>query len=94
MMLFLTWQFAKPEKVKEKWAGLIHGCQREIEKWERSGQGNNNKDDEDGGGGQGERVFGSLKNCSQRQRALDSRSSFFVNKQPYFIIFVGGIGEP
>ena len=28
-------------------------------------------------------MFGSLKNCSQK--ALDSRSSFFVNKEPYLL---------
>ena len=42
-----------------------------------------NGDDGDGDGGKGERVFGSLKNRSQR--ALDSRSSFFANKEPYLL---------
>jgi hypothetical protein len=55
----------------------------------RSGQGDGgyDLDDEedgyDGDGGKGEHVFGSLKNHSQR--ALDSRSSFFVNKEPYLL---------
>jgi hypothetical protein len=87
---------ATPEKVKDKWAGLIHKCKRIVEKWERSGQGDggyddlddedNDEEDRDDGdedGGKGERVFGSLKNRSQR--ALDSRSSFFVNKEPYLL---------
>jgi len=87
---------ATPEKVKDKWAGLIHECKRIIEKWERSGQGDGgyddlddedndeeDGDDGDGDGGKGERVFGSLKNRSQR--ALDSRSSFFANKEPYLL---------
>lgn len=84
---------ATPEKVKEKWAGLIHECKREIEKWERSGQGDggydfddeedNEEDGDDDVGGKAERVFGALKHRSQR--ALDSRSSFFVNKEPYLL---------
>ena len=41
------------------------------------------EDGDNGDGGKGERVFGSLKNHSQR--ALDSRSSFFVNKEPYLL---------
>ncbi len=48
------------EKLKEKWAGLIHRCNREIEIWKWSGQGDggydidNEEDDEDGGGRQWE----------------------------------------
>ena len=80
---------ATPEKVKEKWAGLIHECKREIEKWERSGQGDggydldDEEDGDNGDGGKGETVFGSLKN--RLQKALDSCSSFFVNKEPYLL---------
>jgi hypothetical protein len=50
------------EKVKEKWAGLIHECKREIEKWEQSGQEDggydldNEEDGDDGGDGKGEHV--------------------------------------
>ncbi len=30
---------ATPEKVKDRWASLVHELKRKIEKWEMSGQG-------------------------------------------------------
>ena len=87
---------ATPDKIQEKFSTMNVNLVRIVQNWECSGQGDGgyddlddedndeeDGDDGDGDGGKGERVFGSLKNRSQR--ALDSRSSFFANKEPYLL---------
>jgi hypothetical protein len=38
---------ATSEKVKDKWSGLLHGLKQQIEKWERSDQGDGGYIDDD-----------------------------------------------
>ncbi len=38
---------ATAEKAKDKWSGLLHGLKQQIEKWERSGQGDGGYIDDD-----------------------------------------------
>ena len=81
---------ATPEKVKEKWDGLLHELKRGIANWERSGQGDSGyleeeDEEEDVEGVENEGVeknipdFGTLNN--RIQRALDSREAFFTRKE-------------
>ncbi len=77
---------ATAEKVKDKWSGLLHGLKRQIEKWERSGQGDGGYIDNDAFGDDEDETrpapkFGELSNRSQG--ALDSRATFFRDKESY-----------
>ena len=79
---------ATAEKVKDKWSGLLHGLKRQIEKWERSGQGDGGYIDDDPFGDDEDETrpapkFGDLSNCSQG--ALDSRAAFFRDKESYLL---------
>jgi hypothetical protein len=79
---------ATAEKVKDKWSGLLHGLKRQIEKWERSGQGDGGYIDDDAFGDDEDETrpapkFGDLSNCSQG--ALDSRAAFFRDKESYLL---------
>jgi hypothetical protein len=80
---------ATAEKVKDKWSGLLHGLNRQIEKWERSGQGDGGYiDDADAFGDDEDETrpapkFGELSNRSQG--ALDSRAAFFRDKESYLL---------
>ena len=79
---------ATAEKVKDKWSGLLHGLKRQIEKWERSGQGDGGYIDDDAFGGDEDETrpapkFGELSNRSQG--ALDSRAEFFRDKESYLL---------
>jgi len=75
--------------VKDKWSGLLHGLKRQIEKWERSGQGDGGYiDDADAFGDDEDETrpapkFGELSNRSQG--ALDSRAAFFRDKESYLL---------
>ena len=79
---------ATAEKVKDKWSGLLHGLKRQIEKWERSGQGDGGYIDDDAFGDDEDETrpapkFGELSNRSQG--ALDSRAAFFRDKESYLL---------
>jgi hypothetical protein len=81
---------ATAEKVKDKWSGLLHGLKQQIEKWERSGQGDGGYIDDDAFGDDDEdetrrpaHKFGELSNRSQG--ALDSRAAFFRDKESYLL---------
>ena len=79
---------ATAEKVKDKWSGLIHGLKRQIEKWERSGQGDGGYIDDDAFDDDEDATrpvpkFGELSNRSQG--ALDSRAAFFRDKESYLL---------
>jgi hypothetical protein len=81
---------ATAEKVKDKWSGLLHGLKRQIEKWERSGQGQGDGgyiDDDAFGNDEDETrpapKFGELSNRSQG--ALDSCAAFFRDKESYLL---------
>ncbi len=80
---------ATPEKVKEKWDGLLHELKRGIANWERSGQGDGGYLEEDVEEEDVEGVeknipaFGTLTN--RTQRALDSREAFFTGKESYLL---------
>jgi hypothetical protein len=80
---------ATPEKVKEKWDGLLHELKRGIANWERSGQGDGGyleeEDEEEDFEGVEKNipVFGTLANCTQR--ALDSCEAFFTRKESYLL---------
>ena len=80
---------ATPEKVKEKWDGLLHELKRGIANWERSGQGDGGyleeEDEEEDVEGVEKNipVFGTLTN--RTQRALDSREAFFTCKESYLL---------
>ena len=71
---------ATPEKVKDKWDGLLHELKRGIAHWERSGQGDGgyledeDKEEDVEGVEKNIPVFGTLAN--RTQRALDSREDF------------------
>jgi len=75
------------EKVKDKWSGLIHGLKQQIEKWERSGQGDGGYiDNDDFGDDEDERPahkFGELSNRSHG--GLDSRATFLRDKESYLL---------
>ena len=83
---------ATAEKVKDKWSGLLHGLKRQIEKWERSGQGDGGYIDDDAFGDDEDDEtrpapkFGELSNRSQG--ALDSRAVFLGTRNP--ICFICG----
>ena len=79
---------ATAEKVKEKWSGLLHCLKRQIEKWERSGQGDGGYIDNDAFGDDEDETrpapkFGELSNRSQG--ALDSCAAFFRDKESYLL---------
>ena len=79
---------ATAEKVKDKWSGLLHGLKRQIEKWERSGQGDGGYIDDDAFGDDEDETrpapkFGELSNRSQGD--LDSRAAFFRDKESYLL---------
>jgi hypothetical protein len=81
---------ATAEKVRDKWSGLLHGLKRQIEKWERSGQGDGGYyiDDDAAFGDDKDETrpapkFGELSNRSQG--ALDSRAAFFRYKESYLL---------
>ena len=80
---------ATPEKVKEKWDGLLHEPKRGIANWERSGQGDGgyleeeDKEEDAEGVEKNIPVFGTLAN--RTQRALDSREAFFTCKESYLL---------
>ncbi len=79
---------ATAEKVKDKWLGLLHGLKQQIEKWERSSQGDGGYIDDDAFGDDKDETrpapkFGKLSNRSQG--ALDSRAAFFRDKESYLL---------
>ena len=76
--------------MKDKWSGLLHGLKQQIEKWERSGQGDGGYIDNDAFGDDDEdetrrpaHKFGKLSNRSQG--GLDSRAAFFRDKESYLL---------
>ena len=68
---------------------MLHGLKRQIEKWERSGQGDGGYIDDDAFGDDEDDEtrpapkFGELSNRSQG--ALDSRAEFFRDKESYLL---------
>ena len=82
---------ATPEKVEEKWNAMNLALKRQIQNWERSGQGdggyteevddNNNCDDDMDEDNM--ITFGSLK--GRPQRALDLRQNFFDCRNTYLL---------
>ena len=80
---------ATAEKVNDKWSGLLHRLKRQIEKWERSGQGDGGYIDDDAFDDDEDETrpapskFGELSNRSQE--ALDSCATFFRDKESYLL---------
>jgi hypothetical protein len=80
---------ATAEKVKDKWLGLLHGLKRQIEKWERSGQGDGGYIDDGAFGDDEDETrpapkFGELLS-NRSQGGLDSRAAFFRDKESYLL---------
>ena len=76
------------EKVKDKWLGLLHGLKEQIEKWERSGQGDGGYIDDDVFGDDKDKTrpspkFSKLSN--RLQGALDSRATYFRDKESFLL---------
>jgi hypothetical protein len=84
---------ATPEKVEEKWNAMNLALKRQIQNWERSGQGDggytedddeeNNTDGDDDVEEDNMNTFGSLKGRSQR--ALDLHQNFFNERSTYLL---------
>jgi hypothetical protein len=74
---------ATPQKVKDKLTEMRTNLIRIIDNWERSGQGDGGHLDEEENTGDPNHEYGELKNRSQR--ALDSRSSFLLNRPSYLL---------
>jgi len=76
------------KKVKDKWLELLHRLKQQIEKWERSGQGDGGYIEDDSFGDEEDETrpapkIGELSNPSQG--ALDSCAVFFRDKESYLL---------
>ena len=84
---------ATPEKVEEKWNAMNLALKRQIQNWERSGQGdggymeevdnNVDGDDDTDDNDENTNTFGSLK--GRPQRALDLRQKNFDDRNNYLL---------
>lgn len=83
-----------PEKMEEKWNAMNLALKRQIQNWERSGQGDGGYteevDDKDEGDDDADKdnmnTFGSLN--GRPQRALDSRQNFFDDRSTYLLLYL------